>query len=265
MRTRRAYWPVFDMKYALSGHAVYVMNEVIGEFYFMCATLAAQRLPPGAESEAVYLYGGGPLKLVVAYAYGFGEGAAQWINVETCGELAYTEEEYRREVDGYILHAARHLWGDWYFAEAVFLPGELVHGLVLATPSPNCRCLYRAALLPYSPKSRLLVDLDVAELRAILERALDKLEEGGYDASRDRAVLKELEDPSWEQWAEERCKKLAAETAIYSLEPAMVGNRLVFVRTRVPDDYVERRARAHFKLCPKWLEAALEGIRRRPA
>jgi len=253
------------MRYALSGHVVYVVNEVIGEFYFMCATLAAQRLPPGAESEAVYLYGGGPLKLVVAYAYGLGEGAAQWINVETCGELAYTEEEYKREVDDYILHAASHLRGNWYFAEAVLIPGKLIRGLVLATPSPNCRCLYRAALLPHSPKSRFLVDIDVAENRAILERDLDELEKAGYDASRDRALLKELEDPKWEQWAEERCKKLAVETAMYSLEPAMVGNRLTFVRTRVPDEYVEKMARIHFKQCPKWRRAALEGIRRRLA
>jgi len=254
------------MRYVLKGHARYVMDETLREVYFMCATLGARRLPHGVESEVVRVHDGGDsVNLVVAYAYGRGEGAAQWINVESCGVLAFGKEEYKNEVDGYILHAASYLKGDWYFAEGVFIPGELIHGLVLATPSPNCRCLYRAALFPYAPKSRLFVDLDVPEHRAVLWELLDKFEKAGYDASRDRAVLKELEDPSWGEWAEERCRRLAAETAMYSLVLTKVGNRLTFVRTRVPDEKVEVMARTHFEWCPKWRRAALEGIRRRLA
>jgi len=102
-------------------------------------------------------------------------------------------------VDWYIDIASNGVSGLDYFAEGVFIPGELIHGLVVATPSPNCRCLYRAALFPYSPKSRLFVDLDVAEHRALLEEVLDKLEKAGFSASRDRAVLESLEDPRWEE------------------------------------------------------------------
>jgi len=259
------------VKYELKGHVQYTFNDREETVVNMCATLAAQRLPPEVEPEVVYLYrDGNAARLVFAYFFLPKEGAAQWIDVVDCALINFEEcpPEGGRpacEVDWYIDIASSGVSGSEYFAEGVFIPGELIHGLVLATPSPNCRCLYRAVLFPYTPKSRFFVDLDVPEHRAALKELLDKLEKAGFDVSRDRAVLKELEDPSWEQWAEERCRRLAAETAMYSLELELINGRAALIRTRETKEAAEKNARYYFRWCPKWRRAALEGIRRRLA
>jgi len=259
------------VKYELKGHVLYTFNERERMVVNMCATLAAQRLPPEVEPEVVYLYrDGNAARLVFAYYFLPKEGAVQWIDTVDCALISFEEcppegEGAACEVDWYIDNASHGVSGSEYFAEGVFIPGELIHGLVVATPSPNCRCLYRAVLFPYAPKARLFVDLDVPGYRPLLEEIFDKLEKAGFDVSRDRAVLKELEDPSWEEWAEERCRRLAAETAMYSFELELINGRATLIRTRETKEAAEMKARYYFRWCPKWHRAALEGIRRRLA
>ena len=254
------------MYYTLKGYVEYKLKGDGPSYYYALAWFPTRPPLQEALKEVVKLADYNDVAtLLLVYNPEVEEGVAQWLDVEHYSDVDIfcekAEEEGRRcGAHYYLLIASTSPVGVARsgFAEAVFIPGRLVHGLVLAAPAPDCRCLVRLALVANTPGARVALNFSKAE--PSLKNTLDVLEWAGYDVSRDRAVLKSLRDPHWDEWAEERCKELAKESVSHVETLEFVGGRPTIVYEEVSKEAARRFAEADFKHCPKWRDAALERL-----